>query len=117
MCWVLDVAVETQVTNVGRTLSPTSTCRVGLESPTYVLHKVPLRQIQKLQREVFHLAAGLSQALDKMVVGEQGWYGGEEAGSGVDQRFADAGSDGGDGGGGRGADRGEGVHDSPYRAE
>ena len=81
------------------------------------LHKVPLRQIQKLQREILHLAAGLTEALDEVVVGEKGGDGGEEAGGGVDERLADARRDGRDRGGRCRSDRGEGVHDSPYRSE
>src|SRR5260370_438940 len=79
--------------------------------------EVPLRQIQKVHRKVLHLPPGLPKALDEHVVGEEGGDGGEEAGGGVDERFADAGGDGDDRRGAGGADGGEGVHDSPHGAE
>src|SRR5687767_12584495 len=77
------------------------------------LHEISLGQIQKLECEVFHLATRLAKLLEKVVVAEQRGDRGEQSCGGVDERFADAGSNGDDRRGSAHGDPAKGSHDSP----
>jgi len=59
----------------------------------------------------------VANELKKIVVGDEGGDGGEEARCSGDQSFRDAGRDGAEAGGARGAKAGEGVDDAPNGAE
>ena len=52
-----------------------------------LLLKIPLREIEEFEREIVHLGAKFFDALNVLVVRDDGRDGGKEAGSSSDQSF------------------------------